>query len=70
MARFDDELIRRLKEETDIVRLIESYGTKLKPRPGGDELIGTRTRRWSSIAAKTSGTALARAAKAVTCSRG
>ncbi len=40
MARFDDELIRRLKEETDIVRLIESYGTKLKPRPGGEELIG------------------------------
>jgi len=40
MARFDDGLIRRLKEETDIVRLIESYGTKLKPRPGGDELIG------------------------------
>lgn len=41
MARFDDELIRRLKEETDIVRLIESYGTKLKDRPGtAGEMIG------------------------------
>jgi DNA primase catalytic core len=41
MARFDDELIRRLKEETDIVRLIESYGTKLKERPGtAGEMIG------------------------------
>ena len=40
MARFDDELIRRLKQETDIVRLIESYGTRLRTRPGGDELIG------------------------------
>jgi len=41
MARFDDELIRRLKEETDIVRLIESYGTKLKDRPGSSgEMIG------------------------------
>jgi len=29
MARFDDELIRRLKEETDIVRLIESYEEKV-----------------------------------------
>jgi len=40
MARFDDELIRRLKEETDIVRLIESYGTKLKARGRGGEMIG------------------------------
>jgi len=41
MARFDDELIRKLKEETDIVRLIESYGTKLKDRPGtAGEMIG------------------------------
>ena len=40
MARFDEQLIRTLKEETDIVRLIESYGTKLKARPGGEELIG------------------------------
>lgn len=28
MARFDDELTRRLKEKTDIVRPIESYGTR------------------------------------------
>ncbi|MCH7725024.1 MAG: toprim domain-containing protein [Planctomycetes bacterium] len=40
MARFDDAFIKRLKEETDIVRLIESYGTKLKARGGGDEMIG------------------------------
>lgn len=41
MARFDDEFIQRLKDETDIVRLIESYGTKLKERPGTKgELIG------------------------------
>jgi DNA primase len=41
MARFDEELIRRLKEETDLVRLIESYGTKLKDRPGtSGEMIG------------------------------
>lgn len=41
MARFDDEFILRLKEETDIVRLIESYGTKLKERPGTKgEMIG------------------------------
>ena len=39
MARFDNEFIERLKSETDIVRLIESYGTKLKAR-GGDEFIG------------------------------
>lgn len=39
MARFDEELIRRLKAETDIVGLIESYGTKLKDR-GNGELIG------------------------------
>ena len=40
MARFDDELIRRLKEEADIVRLIESYGTKLKDRGTNGEMIG------------------------------
>jgi len=41
MARFDDDLIRRLKHETDLVRLIESYGTKLRDRPGGQgEMIG------------------------------
>ena len=39
MARFSDESLRKLKDETDIVALIESYGTKLKER-GGDELIG------------------------------
>jgi len=40
MARFDEKLIRRLKTETDIVRLVESYGTKLNPRPGGEEMLG------------------------------
>jgi DNA primase catalytic core len=41
MARFDDELIKRLKTETDIVSLIESYGTKLKPRSeASGEMIG------------------------------
>jgi len=41
MARFDDEFIQRLKTETDIVALIESYGTKLKPRgEASGEMIG------------------------------
>jgi len=41
MARFDDEFLGRMKEETDIVRLIESYGTRLKDRPGTrGEMIG------------------------------
>jgi DNA primase catalytic core len=40
MARFDEELIRRLKTDTDIVALIESYGTKLRDRGKGGELIG------------------------------
>ena len=40
MARFDNEFIQEMKDGTDIVRLIESYGTKLKPRGGGDEFIG------------------------------
>lgn len=41
MARFDKEFIERLKSETDIVRLIESYGTKLKDRSGTrGEMIG------------------------------
>ncbi len=41
MARFSEEQLRKLKDETDIVALIESYGTKLKERgSGGDELIG------------------------------
>ncbi len=41
MARFDDEFIQRLKTETDIVTLIESYGTRLKPRgEASGEMIG------------------------------
>ena len=40
MARFDDETLAKIKSETDIVALIESYGTKLKPRGGSGELIG------------------------------
>ena len=40
MARFDDELIQRLKTETDIVALVESYGTRLKDRGTGGEMIG------------------------------
>lgn len=40
MARFDDETLAKLKSETDIVALIESYGTKLKPRGASGELIG------------------------------
>ncbi len=41
MARFDDEFIQRLKTETDIVSLVESYGTRLKPRgEASGEMIG------------------------------
>ncbi|TWT55520.1 CHC2 zinc finger domain-containing protein [Allorhodopirellula solitaria] len=41
MARFDDDFIDRMKNENDIVALIESYGTRLKERPGGKgEFIG------------------------------
>ena len=41
MARFDDEFLGRMKDETDIVALIESYGTKLKPRgEASGEMIG------------------------------
>ncbi len=40
MARFDDQLIERLKTETDIAALIESYGTKLHDRNRGGEMIG------------------------------
>ncbi|QDT07438.1 DNA primase [Rubripirellula lacrimiformis] len=40
MARFDDETLAKIKSETDIVALIESYGTKLKPRGASGELIG------------------------------
>ena len=39
MARYEQSVLDSLKSETDIVRLIESYGTKLKSR-NGDELIG------------------------------
>jgi len=40
MARFDDETLAKIKSETDIVALIESYGAKLKPRGSSGELIG------------------------------
>lgn len=40
MARFDQAVIDAIKSETDIVALIESYGTKLKPRGSSGELIG------------------------------
>ena len=40
MARFDDDLLRRIKTDTDIVALIESYGTKLRDRGKGGEMIG------------------------------
>jgi len=39
MPRFDQEFIEKLKSETDIVRLIEGYGTKLTEHKRG-ELIG------------------------------
>lgn len=39
MARIDQAEIDRIKRETDIVQLIQSYGTKLKER-GNDELMG------------------------------
>ena len=41
MARFDDEFLGRMKDDTDIVALIESYGTRLKPRgEASGEFIG------------------------------
>ena len=40
MARFSDDSLRKLKDETDIIALIESYGTKLKQRGSSDEFIG------------------------------
>jgi DNA primase catalytic core len=40
MARISDERIQKVKDETDIIALIESYGTKLKQRAGSDEFIG------------------------------
>lgn len=39
MARIDQVEIDRIKRETDIVQLIQGYGTKLKDR-NGEELIG------------------------------
>ncbi len=40
MARFSDEELDRIRRETDIVALIESYGTKLKQRPDQSEYMG------------------------------
>ena len=40
MARFSDDSLRKLKDETDIIALIESYGTKLKQRGSSEEFIG------------------------------
>ncbi len=40
MARFDDKTLTKLKTETDTVALIESYGTKLRDRGKGGEMIG------------------------------
>ena len=41
MARFDNDFLRRIKTETDIVALIESYGTRLRPRgEATGEMIG------------------------------
>ena len=41
MARFDDDFLQRIKTETDIVALIESYGTRLRPRAEATgEMIG------------------------------
>jgi len=46
MARFDDEFIQRMKDDYDIVALIESYGTKLKPRgEASGEMIGPQEER-------------------------
>jgi hypothetical protein len=32
MARFDDETLAKIKSETDIVALVESYGTDQRGR--------------------------------------
>jgi len=40
MARFSDDELDRIRKETDIVALIESYGTKLKQRPDQSEYMG------------------------------
>ena len=40
MARFSEEELDNIRNELDIVTLIESYGTKLKERPTPNEYIG------------------------------
>ena len=40
MARFSEEELDEIRRNTDIVTLIESYGTKLKERPTANEYIG------------------------------
>ena len=40
MARFSEDELDEIRRNTDIVALIESYGTKLKQRPDGNEYIG------------------------------
>ena len=40
MARFSEEELDDIRRNTDIVTLIESYGTKLKERPTPNEYIG------------------------------
>jgi DNA primase len=40
MARISEERLQKIKDETDIIALIESYGTKLKQRGSSDEFIG------------------------------
>jgi DNA primase catalytic core len=40
MARISEERLQKIKDETDIIALIESYGTKLKQRGSSDEFKG------------------------------
>ena len=40
MARFSEEELDEIRRNTDIVALIESYGTKLKQRPDANEYVG------------------------------
>ena len=40
MARFSEEELDEIRRNTDIVTLIESYGTKLKERPTANEYMG------------------------------
>ena len=40
MARFSEEELDEIRRSTDIVTLIESYGTKLKARPTPNEYVG------------------------------